>query len=53
MWDLYLWHMGSSTPTWDKTQDSLRWECGALVTGLLGKSQSGGGGQRGILKKKN
>lgn len=53
MWDLYLGRVQSNTPDRDRTQDPLHWECGALVTGLPGKSLSGGGGQRGgSLKNK-
>ena len=38
-WDLYLWHVGSSSLTRGQTQGLLHWAHRVLATGLPGKSQ--------------
>ena len=37
-WDLYLWHVGSSSVTRDQTPGHLQWESRVLAAGPPGKS---------------
>ena len=38
-WDVYLWHVASSSLTRDQTRGPLHWAHRVLATGLPGKSQ--------------